>query len=73
MAGMTKAPRLEVLRMIRAYMTVSGEAAEVIAGTLPADLVARGRARLHALKSQDLEEPELSEGHHRVAEENLVE
>lgn len=52
---------------------MSGEAVEVIAGTLPADLEARGRARLYALKSQGFGEPELSEVPCRVSAKNLAE
>lgn len=70
---MTKGQRLAALRLIRGYRAVSGEAAVVLVGTLPADLAIGVRARLLILKIQGLENDELTESYSRIAEETMDE
>lgn len=45
-----RAHRLAALRLVRAYRTVSDEAAMVLAGTTPIDLAALERARIYSVK-----------------------
>lgn len=58
---MERVNRLAALRVIRAYKTVSGEAAAFLAGSPPLDLVAQERAKLWETRKEDLTADEKDE------------
>lgn len=57
--AMEKVNRLAALRQIRAYRTVSAEAATFLAGSPPQDLLALERARLWELRREGVVGEEL--------------
>lgn len=63
---MQSAQRIAALRKIRAYITVSAEAAMVLAGSIPADLIAGKRKSVFLLKNQGLGLEEMAERYRRM-------